>query len=241
VRVPYGPDTFQFGELLAPEGKGPHPVVVVIHGGFWRAKYGFEYMTPLCEALTGGGVATWSLEYRRIGNPGGGWPGTLDDVAAGARHLRSVSEKYGLDLDRTIALGHSAGGHLALWLSSQSALSLHGVVALAAVADLRRAWELRLSKSVVADFLGGGPEDFPERYKEASPIERLPIGIRQILIHGTLDPSVPFEISERYVSKAASLGDPAELIPLKDSHHFELVQPGTWEFARVQQVVMELV
>jgi acetyl esterase/lipase len=239
-RIPYGADPLQFGELRLPEGEGPHPLVIVIHGGFWRARYDLEYIAPVCEALTRAGVATWSLEYRRIGNAGGGWPGTLEDVQSGGRHVRNLAQNYNLDLRRVITLGHSAGGQLALWLGSNKNVPIAGVVSLAGVADLRRAWELKLSKNVVAEFLGGSPKKFPERYARASPIERLPLGIPQRLFHGTADDSVPHELSERYVSQASKCGDDVELIKLKKSGHFELVDPKTEEFEKVRETVITL-
>jgi len=238
-RIAYGNDAYNFGEIRIPKSAGPHPVAVVIHGGFWRAKYDLEYIRPVCDALTDAGVATWNLEYRRIGNPCGGWPGTLDDVAAGTDHLVSLSSRFHLDLSRAIAIGHSAGGHLALWLASRKQL-LTGAISLAGVVDLRRAWELRLSNTVVADFLGGSPHEVPDRYDFASPIELLPFGIPQKLFHGTADDSVPLEISERYVKAARLQGDHAELIALEGSGHFELVDPETKEFALVRDAVREL-
>jgi acetyl esterase/lipase len=154
-RVPYGSDAHQFGDLRLPKGNGPHPVVMNIHGGFWRNEYDLGHAGHLCAALTAKGVATWNLEYRRIGNPGGGWPGTLDDVQTGAACLETIAAERSLDLKRVVATGHSAGGHLVLWLAKQNTIALRGVVALAPVADLRRAWELKLSNTVVADLLGG--------------------------------------------------------------------------------------
>ena len=237
-RIPYGSDPFQFGHLRIPDGNGPHRVVLVVHGGFWRNKYDLQYIEPVCEALTTAGVATWSLEYRRIGDTGGGWPGTLDDVSSAAGHLRALAAQFNLDLSRVTALGHSAGGHLALWLGSRKKVT--GVVSLAGVTDLRRAWELKLSSTVVADFLGGSPAEVPERYDFASPIEQLPLGIPQRLFHGTKDESVPLEISERYVTAARERGDDAELITLENAGHFELVDPRTKEFALVRAAVLSM-
>ena len=190
TRIAYGNDPFQFGDLRVPGESGPHPIAIVIHGGFWRAKYDLEYIGPVCDALTAAGIATWNLEYRRLGNPGGGWPGTLDDVAAGADHLGSIGAQFNLDLNRVISVGHSAGGHLALWVAFRKKL-LTGAISLAGVVDLRRAWELHLSNNVVADFLGGSPDQVPDRYDFASPFEHLPLGIPQKLFHGTADESVP--------------------------------------------------
>jgi acetyl esterase/lipase len=238
-RIAYGNELYQYGEIRIPESAGPHPVAIVIHGGFWRAKYDLEYIRPVCNALTDAGIATWNLEYRRLGNPGGGWPGTLDDVAAGTDHLVSLSSQFQLDLTRVIAVGHSAGGHLALWLTSRKKL-LAGAISLAGVVDLQRAWEMRLSNTVVAEFLGGSPGEVADRYGFASPMERLPLGLPQKLFHGTADESVPFEISERYVGKARQLGDDAELITLQGSGHFELVDPLTKEFALVREAALDL-
>ena len=238
-RIPYGSDPFQFGELSCPEGSKRHPVVIVIHGGFWRSKWDLEYIRPVCESLAEAGIAAWNLEYRRIGNPGGGWPGTLNDVQAGAEYLKTIALNHNLDVDRVIAIGHSAGGHLALWLASRTKV-LRAVISLAGVADLRRAWELKLSNTVVAEFLGGGPDQFPSRYDSASPIELLPFGIPQKLFHGTHDDSVPFDISERFVRAARLRGDDAELIKLQGAGHFELVDPLKPEFQLVRETVLKL-
>jgi acetyl esterase/lipase len=238
-RFPYGDDPFQFGELRVPRTSGLHPAAIVIHGGFWRAKYDLGYIRPFCDALTEAGIATWNLEYRRIGNPGGGWPGTVEDVATGADFLASIAKRFSLDPKRVIAIGHSAGGHLALWLASRKTL-LSGAISLAGVLDLRRAWELQLSHNVVTDFLGGDPDAVPDRYQLASPIELLPFGIPQRLFHGTIDVDVPVEISERYVHKAQIRGDDAELVRLEGSGHHELVHPGTEEFALVRAAAVEL-
>lgn len=238
-RFAYGTDPLNFGDLRLPESGVSSPVAIVIHGGFWRSTFGLDYINPFCEALTAAGIATWNLEYRRLGNTGGGWPGTLDDVAAGADHIGSLATQFNLDLNRVIAIGHSAGGHLAFWLASRKK-ALTGAISLAGVVDLRRAWELHLSNTVVADFLGGSPEEVPDRYDFASPIEQLPLGIPQRLFHGTADSSVPYEITERYAHAAQLRGDNAELITLEKSGHFELVDPRTKEFALVRAAALSL-
>jgi acetyl esterase/lipase len=239
-QIPYGTDTFQFGELKLPPSPGPHPVAIVIHGGFWRAKYGLDHILPVCDALTMAGLATWNLEYRRIGHSGGGWPGTLNDVAAGAEHIVSLAPRFNLDLMRTVAIGHSAGGHLALWLAGRLSI-ITAAISLAGVLDLRRAWELRLSNDVVTEFLGGTPDEVPDRYADASPIERLPLRIPQKIFHGTEDTSVPLEISARYVHTAQQRGDDVELIALEGASHLDLVDPGTKEFALVREAAVKLV
>ena len=238
-RINYGSGEFHFGELRIPQTAGPHPAAIVIHGGFWRATYGLDYIGYACDALTTAGMATWNIEYRRLGHAGGGWPGTLDDVSNAADHLQSIAPQFNLDLNRVIAMGHSAGGHLALWLGTRKKW-LRGVISLAGVADLRRAWELKLSNTVVAEFLGGSPDEVPDRYKFASPIEQLPLGLPQKLFHGTVDDSVPYEISRRYVQAAKLRGDDAELITLENAGHFEFVDPRTKEFGMVRDAALSV-
>jgi len=239
-RLSYGPGEFNFGDLRLPRKNGPHPVAIVIHGGYWRSLYGLDYMSPACAALTENGVATWNIEYRRIGNPGGGLPGTLDDVANAMKYIVWLASEFNLDLERVIAIGHSAGGHLALWLGAQKKL-LCAVISLAGVSDLRRAWDLHLSNRVVDEFLGGSPDEFPDRYKFASPMELLPLGLPQKLFHGTDDTSVPYTMSLEYVRAAQRRGDHAELTTLENAGHFEVVDPRTPEFDLVRQTALSLV
>lgn len=241
ARVPYGSEASQFGDLRLPQNHGLHPVAIVIHGGFWRAKYGLEHIGHLCAALAGAGLATWSLEYRRTGDADGGWPGTCEDVAQGANYLQTLAEKYPLDLRSVVVVGHSAGGHLALWLATQRRIVLRGVVSLAGVADLRRAWELHLGNDAVAAFLAGSPQEVPERYQLASPIQMLPLGVPQCLLHGTSDDVVPFEISERYAKTARAAGDKVELMPLVGAGHFELIDPRSQPWPQVQRAIIGLI
>ena len=235
ARIPYGNDPQQFGDLRLPSGTGPHPVVIFIHGGFWRNAYSLDHAGHACAALTRGGAATWSLEYRRIGDQGGGWPGTMDDVLHGAEHIKKLAGRYRLNLDRIVATGHSAGGQLALWLAAQIAVNLLRVIPLAAVSDLRRAWALQLSKGVVRQLLGGTPDQVPQRYATTSPIELLPISVAQRVMHGTADDTVPFDMSERFAKKSLN----AKLIPLKGAGHFELIDPRTREWEIVQKNILD--
>lgn len=237
-RIPYGDDPNQFGDLRVPAGKGPWPVVINIHGGFWRAAYNLEHNGHLCEALRARGVATWSIEYRRIGQPGGGWPGTFDDVRAAALHLRRIARAERLDLRHVITMGHSAGGHLALYLAAEMKW-LRAAISLAGVADLGRALELKLSKEVVRDLLGGTPAEYPDRYRLASPIERLPMRRPAVLIHGEADKIVPVEIASRYAEAARAKGDKVTLDALPGGH-FELIDPQSPQWATVERRVLEM-
>jgi len=252
VRLPYGPDPLQFGDLRLPQGAGPHPVAIVLHGGFWRAKIGLEYAGHMCAAFARAGIATWNLEYRRIGNPGGGWPGTFLDVALGADHLRTLAKKYPLDLKRVISVGHSAGGHLALWLAARpripaggllaaaDAIALRGTAPIAGIVDLRRGRELRLGDGAVGELMGGPPEKLPQRYHAGSPTELVPIGIRVRLLHGTDDSIVPIEISNNYQKAAVTAGDDARLVPLPGADHFLPVDPRSIHWPLVEKTVESL-
>jgi acetyl esterase/lipase len=202
----YGDDPSQYGVLY-----GEGPVAVLIHGGFWKDQYGLDLMEPLAEDLAARGWAAWNIEYRRLGN-GGGVPETLDDVSAAIDLLADLP----VDRSRVVAIGHSAGGHLAAWAATRETpkVSLTGVVSQAGVLDLARARELRLSDGVVDRFLGEHPTSV------ASPIERLPLGVPALLTHGGLDDIVPVEISQRF---AAASG--ATLLVEPDEDHFGHINP----------------
>ena len=217
-RIAYGDAPSQFGELRLPEGQGPHPVVMFIHGGFWRAKYDLTHASHLCVAIARAGYAVWSVEYRRVGQPGGGYPGTLEDIRSAASHLTRIP---GLDLQRVAVAGHSAGGHLALWLAAQETIALKGVAALAAVSDLRRGHALKLGSGAIEEFVGGGPIECDDRYATASPIDLLPFKVPQVLVHGTADDTVPFELSKRFAEASKN----ARLVTLRGAGHFEPIDP----------------
>jgi acetyl esterase/lipase len=237
-RLAYGTDENQFLDLRLPKGKGPHPVVLNLHGGFWRSRYDLGHAGELCAALTKKGIATCNLEYRRVGNAGGAWPGTFDDVLAGFRHLSKIAPDHGLDLTRVVVTGHSAGGHLALWLAARQAPGLRGVVPLAAVSDLRQAWELHLSNDAVVGLLGGTPKEVEEHYAEASPIE-IAIPVPQRLIHGAEDEIVPIAMSRAYLAKKKASED-VRLIEPPQCDHFDLIDPRSKAWPRVEEAVLGL-
>jgi acetyl esterase/lipase len=251
-RIPYGEDPSQFGHLRTPPGPGPHPVVVYLHGGCWLSEYDLDHAAHACAALTDAGVATWSLEYRRIGASGGGWPATFNDVARGADHLRELAAEKRLDLSRVIAAGHSAGGHLAAWLAARPGipagdplhtpdpLAIRGVVSIAGLIDLARASELRLCGGSMDLLIGGTPKAVPDRYAIASPYELLPLGVPQVLMSGGRDTIVPAGIAERYAARAKERGDTVETVTLENADHFDLIDPLTPAFARVREAVLAL-
>jgi acetyl esterase/lipase len=235
ARIPYGKAAQQFGDFFLPHGAGPYPAVIFIHGGFWRNAYSLDYAGHLCAALARAGAAVWSLEYRRLGDPGGDWAGMSDDIIRGAQSLVTLANRYRLDLKRVIAAGHSAGGQLALWLAAQQLVDLRGVVPLAAVSDLRRAYALQLDSGVVGQLLGGSPDRVPQRYAAASPIQLLPIPVPQRVVHGTADNLVPFDMSQRFAKASKN----AKFIPLPGAGHFDLVDPRAKVWPTIQKSILE--
>jgi acetyl esterase/lipase len=238
-RMSYGSDPLQFGDLRLPKQKGPHPVVMNIHGGFWRNKYDLAHAGHLCAALTARGVATWNIEYRRVGDKGGGWPGTLQDVVNGYRYIARLCAKYGLDAKRVLVMGHSAGGHLALCLAADHNSVKH-VISLAGVTDLQKAWDLHLSNDAVAEFLGGLPSRVPVHYQQADP-SRLAISAEQWLIHGTDDDVVPVEFSRAYAKTKQAKGERVHLSEIPKAGHFDVIDPHSAAWSTVEEVVLKLV
>jgi acetyl esterase/lipase len=233
---PYGRARAQFGELFLPDGDGPWPVAVLLHGGFWKAEYGRKQTHALCADLVARGWAAWNVEYRRIGAlSGGGFPQTLEDVAAAVDHLAETPAHAAgvLDTARVVAIGHSAGGHLAAWLATREAplIPVTRVVSQAGVVDLRMASRLRLSDGVVHRFLGGTPDRVPERYAAASPAERLPLGVPVLLTHGERDDIVPPRMSEEFAQAARAAGDDVDFVLAPGEDHFGHLDPANplWE------------
>ena len=213
----YGPHPSQLVESYEADGE-PRGAAVLIHGGFWRAAYDRHLMDELCRDLSARGWAAWNLEYRRLGD-GGGWPATFDDVAAGIHAVRASNKPSRGPL---VAIGHSAGGHLALWAATR-ALVTH-VVSQAGVTDLAEAARLGLSRGVVDELLP------PEAYALASPAQLLPLGVPQLLVHGENDATVPVALSRDYQAAAVEAGDAVDLVTLPGVGHFEHLDPssGAW-------------
>ncbi|HEY1832936.1 MAG TPA: alpha/beta hydrolase [Solirubrobacteraceae bacterium] len=206
----YGEHRSQCAELHLPHRAGRHPVVVLIHGGSWRARYGKRVMRALAHDLRKRGYAVWNVEYRRVGE-GGGWPQTLEDVALAIDTLPTLDAP--LDLSRTLLLGHSAGGQLALWAASRADDGLQGVVSMAGVCDLAggyREWR----GGAVLGLMGASPEQAPERYADADPMAHLPLAIPTLLVHGREDETVSVRLSRSYAEAARAAGGEVELVEI---------------------------
>ncbi len=256
ARIPYGPDSLQFGDLRLPPGNGPFPVAIVIHGGCWVHAYAaVQNSAALADALRDAGVATWNVEYRRRDDAGGGWPGTFLDVAAATDSLRAVATRYPLDLTRVVAVGHSAGGHLGLWLAarrkipatsplhSADPLSITGVISLAGPGDLRdfdSYGDAMCGEGTIPKLLGGSYEQVPDRWRDGSPSTWLPLGVPQAMLAGEFDRIMPREQLERWERMANAAGDrvTVEIIP-KAAHH-EVMSPSSVTWPAVRDAVLRL-
>ena len=249
-KIHYGLDRWQFGELYLPDGPGPFPVIAYFHGGCWLAEYGdLTNSRPIAHALTDLGLAVWSVEYRRIGNEGAGWPGTFLDAGAGVDHLFELAEIRSLDLTRVVSMGHSVGGHLALWVAARSKqvikselhtdqpLEISGVVGLAPVPELRMMFEEENCGNSVRKLMGGTPVEFPERYLAGTPSSFAPIGVPQHLILGQYD-TIWAPNGRTYVREARARGDEKIIvIEAEESGHFEMIDPSTTTWPLVRDAV----
>ena len=255
-RLQYGNGLLQFGELRVPEGSGNHPLAILVHGGCWTAKLGqlpeaatsLELLRPLSVALAERGIATWNIEYRRLGNDGGGWPGTYEDVARATDFVRQLAPKHRLDLQRVVLVGHSSGGHLAFWLAARhklpadsplhpvAPLRVNGVVSIDGPPDLEPiiAFERQVCGApVVEQLLGGSPAEFPARYRQASAAGLLPIGTRQEMLIGSKLPAQWIDAMKAYATAAKTAGDPITVTTLENAGHFDGLNPKAPAWATV--------
>ena len=240
ARVAYGTDPNQFGDIRLPKSKGPFPVAMNIHGGYWRSKYDLTHAGHVCAALTAKGIATWNIEYRRVGNPGGGWPGTFEDIRNAYRFLPQLAKRYNLDATKALVMGHSAGGQLALCLAAHES-SLRSVISLAGVVDLQQAWELHLSHDAVVEFLGGKPNEVPEHYREADPMQlSISAATTQWLIHGAADTDVPANFSRDYAEQKKRKGENVHYLEISAAGHFELIDPRSIAWPKVEATALHL-
>ncbi len=254
ARIAYGSLPDQFGELRLPPGSGPHPVVVLIHGGCWLQEFDYVYFRHLAAAVTELGIATWTIEYRRVAGAGG-WPMTFLDVADAIDHLRELRSTHPLDLQRVVVAGHSAGGHLALWSATRdrlapgsdlyrpSPLPIRGVIGLAPIADLSayRVGPTQSCHGAVDPLMGGPPEAHPDRYADASPSARLPIGVPIVLVSGAQDTIVTTSGVRAFVDDAIAAGDDARLEKIDAAGHFEPSVPFSAAWVAVRDALRRLI
>lgn len=242
--VAYGDDPNQVADLRRPAGSGPaRPLVVVVHGGFWRAEYDRRHTGPLAAALAALGHPVAQLEYRRTGQPGGGWPGTLTDVLTGVAELPALAAEAlpgRVAPTPPILLGHSAGGHLALYAAASAPATVGAVLALAPVADLGEGYRRGLDSGAVAALLGGGPQDVPDRYATADPRALVPIPVRTVVMHGSEDHQVPVGMSRDFVRAARASGSDISLVELPGCEHFGLIDPESLVWPEVLAVLRSL-
>jgi acetyl esterase/lipase len=254
-RIAYGPDSLQFGEVRIPSGDGPFPIAVVIHGGCWQSAYDLRHAAAESEALRAAGIAAWTIEYRRIGDPGGGWPGTLSDITLAIDFVpRLAAQVPGLDASRVVLIGHSAGGHLALWAASRApgssavpdapappSLPLRGVVSLAGITDLREYGRHEGScNSAVPQLMGGSPDEFDARYSGVNPAELVPLRAPVRLVHGALDPIVPVTQSRAFAARNRDAGGQAAVTIVDGAGHFDVIAPHAPAWYHVLRAVREL-
>jgi acetyl esterase/lipase len=232
LRTAYGTDPAQFAELHRPHHAQHAGVVVVVHGGFWRARYDLDYGRPIARDLAANGITAWNIEYRRVGN-GGGWPATADDVGAAIDRLADLD----VDTSRVVAVGHSAGGQLAVWAAGRTdaRVPLSAAVAQAGVLDLGAAARAELGAGAVADFLGGTPDDIPDRYRAADPLAAAPLDVPVLCVHARADDTVPIEQSEAYVARGG-----AAVLREVPGGHFTVIDPQDPSWASVRTALVAL-
>lgn len=260
-RLRYGPDPSQFGDLWLPAQPpaAGAPVVVFFHGGWWKSAYDLGYAGYLCQALKQEGVSVWSLEYRRVGSTGGGWPTTFQDAAHGLEFLGELAKRFPLNLGNVISAGHSAGGHLAFWVAGRShidshselflprpavalrgSLALAGAVGLEMVLDLAGDGLFAHDREEVLNLMGGGPTQVPLRYHAGDPGELLPLSCPQYLLQGTDDDQIPPALPELWAKRSRRVGGECTVKLLPGADHFDVVDPRSRAWPEVLRAVQYL-
>lgn len=244
ARISYGDEPYQFGLLRVPEGSGPHPLIIAIHGGCYLSAYDIEHFAPFEQALADEGYAVWSLEYRRVGNEGGGWPNSFLDVAKGIDFARELigRERLNLNADQIYAAGHSAGANYAIWAAARPGidpgsdvyvadpLPITGVLGLAPAATLGELQSTGVCGGVIDGLLGGSAEAFGDRYDAVSPMRLMPNGVPQRLVIGALDRGWARAGRAYYDAAIADGGSDVTRVEAPESGHFEMIAPtsSTW-------------
>lgn len=246
VTLQYGDDSLQFGDLRIPvlsDGDSA-PVLVLIHGGCWLSAYDLHLMDAIATDLVSRGYAVWNIEYRRIGDRGGGFPGTFNDVIDGINFVRTLSLSFPLDLDRVILMGHSAGGHLALWstlaksgeITPALGIDVKGIVSLAGVTDLQEYYESDPEKcgGNIASLLGGSPDEVQSRYDQYSPSAFKQMSTAVVLVQGENDRIVPYDMVRDFYEKFKDNSD-VRLYSVPDGGHFDVISPQTTSWPVIWQ------
>jgi acetyl esterase/lipase len=244
--IQWGKGATDIADLWLPDGPGPHPVVLMVHGGCWQKQVADRtLMDWAAEDLRGKGLAVWNIEYRGVDEPGGGYPGTFLDVARAADALRDSAATYNLKIDQVVVFGHSAGGHLGLWLAARPKLAkssplrmdnplpIAGVLSSGGLADLKASAPVTAADCLasIMDKLVGAPSaSRPDVFSDTSPAEMLPLGVPQVSVNGSLDRTAPPILGQGYSDRARKAGDVSDAVLVPGAGHVELVSPGTQAF-----------
>lgn len=254
-RVTYGADVNQFAELRVPSGEGPHPLVVLVHGGCFKTYASLADLAPVGDVLKARGIATLNVEYRRVDQAGGGWPNTYLDVGHAVDSVPSLAKEHHLDLSRVVIVGHSAGGHLAMWAAARARVprgsavymsnpfAVRGVVDLAGPLDLTAnidGYEALCRDRVITKLMGGPPSSVPDRYAEASPMKLLPFGVPQVVVLGEHEEFVPLRFARAYAEAGVRAGDRVRLMLIPGVGHFEIASPRAAIWPRIESAIRSL-
>ncbi|WP_308921250.1 alpha/beta hydrolase [Janthinobacterium sp. J1-1] len=255
AQIVYGPASSQYAQLFRPSGAGPFPVVVLVHGGCWTVQFGgIKQMRNVANALSSQGIAVWNVEYRRVDEEGGGYPGTYQDMHAALDSLQHHASQYQLDTSRIVAMGHSAGGQLVQWIAGRAKLPktsplyqekflpINNIISLGGLADLRH--EEKLIKSScdrdIPQLAGSASTDRPDIYSDTNAADLIPNGTRTVLITGELDTISPPRVAHDYAAKAVKAGDHAEVLILPGASHYDEIAATSPAWKMVLPVIKQM-